>query len=102
MWHADIEEADATVWPYDTVQLGEEGTKIDEIAQGEPARDSIDTVVGYGKLEDVGLDSWGVTASSVEHAVRQVDRDWPQSRVRQVDAHISGATRKVEHRASVG
>ena len=102
VWHADIEEADATVWSNDTVQLGEEGTEIDEVAQGEPARDSIDTLVGHGKLEDVGLDSWGVTASGVQHAVRQVDRDGPQSRIRQVDAHISGAAREVEHGTSVG
>ena len=69
VWYADIEEADATVWSNDTVQLAEEGAQIDEVAQGEPARDSIDTVVWHWQLEDVGLDSRGVTATGMQHAV---------------------------------
>ena len=97
--HADIEEADSTVRSDDAVEFGEERRKVHEVAKRKAAGHAVDARVGNGQLQDVGLNPRSFTSASMQHPVRQVDRNRRQPCVSKIDAHVARSTRQVEHDA---
>ena len=79
------------------------GVEVDEVAQGEPARDAVDrrrrAPAGAGRRPAT---SGAVGAGRGEHAERQVDADRPQPGGGQLAAEVAGAAGQVEHGGAAG
>ena len=76
------------------------GVEVDEVAQGEPARDAVDGAVGHRQAQDVGLHPRRAAAVGAQHAEAEVDRDRAVAGAGEVDAEVAGAAGQVEHAAA--
>ena len=74
--------------------------EVDEVAQGESARDAVDRGVRDGQAEDVGLDPRRAAVVGAQHPQAEVDRDGTVAGPGEVDAQVARAAGQVEHPAA--
>ena len=83
-------------------QLGEERRQVDQVPQGEPARRTVDALVGDGEPQHVGVDERCGRAGGRQHPERQVHPDRSKPRGGELTAQVARATGQVDHGRAVG
>ena len=99
---ADVEQGDPSAGPHDPAELVEEPAEVDEVAQCEPARHTVDRSVGHGEPEDVGLDRGAPLRSAMSIPRSRSTAQRPVPGLGQVEAEVTGPAGQVEDAAAGG
>ncbi len=94
--NSDVEQSDSPTGANDPSELAEKDRKVDEIAQGEPARRAIDRSIGERKSKDIGLRPRRTRTIGGQHAETEVERQGLETGPTEIDAEVTGSARQID------